>query len=105
MTPVRRVLPIPARFGIVGLFNTGLGLVIIQLGRTGLGLGEVLANALGYACGLILSFFLNRAWTFTHAGPAKVAMIRFAIVVLVAWVLNVALVLLLIQAHVPGALA
>jgi putative flippase GtrA len=56
------------RFAVVGAVNTFVGLAFIYSARA-MGLGEVSANATGYAIGLVLSFGLNRFWTFRHRGP------------------------------------
>lgn len=54
------------RFCSVGVLNTLIGLAIIfGLMRFG-GVQYVLANAIGYAIGMMLSFALNRSWTFAH---------------------------------------
>nr|WP_166176088.1 GtrA family protein [Altererythrobacter segetis] len=51
------------RFGIVGVVNTAVGLAVIY-GALFAGLGDFASNALGYGCGLALSFVLHRGWTF-----------------------------------------
>jgi len=51
------------RYLSVGLLNTALGLSVIW-GLMLVGLDPVPANMAGYTAGLVLSFFLNRAWTF-----------------------------------------
>jgi putative flippase GtrA len=57
------------RFGIVGIVNTAIGLAIIY-GALFAGLGDFAANALGYGCGLVLSFVLHRGWTFAGRGKS-----------------------------------
>lgn len=37
----------------------------------GLGLVLVLANALSFSCGLVVSFLLNKHWVFSHKGSAR----------------------------------
>ena len=56
------------RFGIVGIANTAVGLAVLY-GALFAGLGDFASNALGYGCGLVMSFFLHRGWTF--AGRSK----------------------------------
>lgn len=51
------------RFGLVGLANTAIGYGLILVGLR-IGLGDYRANALGYAVGLLFSFFANRKFTF-----------------------------------------
>jgi len=52
------------RFGLVGLLNTGVGLGTIYLLQNGLEWDYRIANIIGYVVGIIVSFTLNRAWTF-----------------------------------------
>ena len=80
----------PLRFGIVGLFNTALGLGVIFAGKALGGLGDLAANAIGYAVGIAASFALNRNWTFRHKGEIKRAFWRFVAVFGIAYVLNLA---------------
>lgn len=49
---------------LVGVVNTVVSLAIIIALLAGLGWHYILANAAGYACGIALSFFLNRRMTF-----------------------------------------
>lgn len=81
-----------ARFGAVGLLNTGLGLAAIYGCMYVLGLGPELANALGYGVGLALGFWLNKRWTF--ASPRRIgdAAPRYGAVVAIAWLVNLAVV-------------
>jgi putative flippase GtrA len=55
------------RFGLVGLFNTGVGLGTIYLLQNGLDWDYRAANIIGYCLGITLSFILNRSWTFKSA--------------------------------------
>lgn len=92
------------RFAAVGVLNTIAGLALICIAR-GLGLGEVLANATGYAIGLVLSFGLNRHWTFAHRGPLLPLGFKFAVVTLLAWLANLAVLLELLRLGVSPVLA
>jgi putative flippase GtrA len=95
----------PLRFGAVGLVNTAVGLLVILGSRAFLGLGDVAANGLGYACGLALSFMLNRSWTFGDRGPVWTIALRFAGVVGAAWAVNIACVLVLVRIGLAAPLA
>jgi len=86
-----------ARFAGVGAINTVFGLLIIYAGKYAFGMGDVAANACGYGAGLVLSFFLNRNWTFRHTGEALPAFLRFLLVTVVAYVLNLSCVMGLIK--------
>jgi len=59
------------------------------------GLKDVVANFLGYSLGILVSFFVNRNWTFRHRGPVGHAAPRFVISVIVAYVGNLTALLML----------
>jgi putative flippase GtrA len=80
----------PLRFGIVGLVNTTLGLGVIFASKAFLDLGDFAANAFGYAIGLLVSFALNRNWTFHDRGRQLAALARFVAAFAVAYGLNLA---------------
>lgn len=85
------------RFLAVGLLNTAAGLGVIYTCKWFLGFGDVLANVLGYAVGLTISFVLNSRWTFRYRGPVVPAIARFLGVFLLAYCTNLSVVLLLID--------
>lgn len=70
------------RFSVVGIVNTAVGLAVLY-GALFAGLGDFAANALGYGCGLVLSFVLHRGWTF--AGRTK-SLPRDAVGFMLAWI-------------------
>jgi putative flippase GtrA len=83
------------RFGAVGMLNTGVGLCTIWLAMS-VGISPILSNAIGFSVGLVVSFSLNRTWTFRRdnrrARPrtAIPEMGRFFVAFLAAWLLNIA---------------
>ena len=56
------------KYGIIGVSNTLLTLIVFYIVNTLLGQSYTLANALGYVLGLINSFIWNRTWVFRTAG-------------------------------------
>lgn len=92
------------RFAAVGVVNTVVGLAFIYSARA-LGLGEVSANATGYAIGVVLSFGLNRRWTFGDRGPLMPNALKFSALLLVAWLANLAALLGLMRFGMAAALA
>ena len=52
------------RFGVVGVANTLLDLVLFSALVQGAGMAVAPANILSYGTGILNSFVLNRAWTF-----------------------------------------
>lgn len=79
-----------ARFVIVGAFNTVTGLACLFAAKALLGWGDLAANAGGYGIGLVISFVLNRAWTFRDRGRVSPAMLRFCGAFVVAYLANLA---------------
>lgn len=68
--------------------NTAVGYTVIVLGLW-LGAGDYLANVAGYSAGFMLSYQLNRRWTFAVAhAPSTQERVRFGIAVLVAYSVN-----------------
>jgi putative flippase GtrA len=87
----------PIKFAVVGVANTLAGLFLIYLCKWLLGFGDVMANICGYSIGLALSFILNRGWTFRHSGPALPALVSFLGIFILAYVSNLAAVLVAIR--------
>lgn len=77
------------RYGTVGVVNTIVGLSLIY-GFMALGFGDVASNLIGYAVGLLVSFKLNAGWTFARSNAGIGAAGRFAVVIAVAYLANLA---------------
>ena len=80
------------RFLLVGLANTGGGLLCIWGAMWLLGLNEAAANFLGYAIGLAFSYALNRAWTFTDNQAISRSLPRWLAAAMLAYLVNLAIV-------------
>lgn len=93
------------RFLVVGVVNTMVGLGTIFAAKGLFDMADVAANAIGYAIGLLVSFTLNRNWTFRHSGPISSAIVVFLMVQAVAYSLNLVCVLSLIGFGVDSYLA
>ena len=87
----------PIKFAVVDIANTLAGLSVIYLCKWLLGFGDVIANSCGYSIGLALSFMLNRGWTFRHSGPVLPALVRFLAIFVLAYLSNLATVLVAIK--------
>jgi putative flippase GtrA len=98
-------VPTVVRFVLVGMVNTLVGLALIYAAKWFVGAGDVVANAFGYGTGLLVSFSLNRTWTFAHKGPAGRAFVTFLVVQGVAYGLNLVCVLGLISYGVDSYVA
>lgn len=95
----------PGRFLLVGVVNTLVTLTLIFLAKGLFGIGDAVANLIGYAFGLLMSFALNRQWTFKHNGAVARSLPAFLGVQAVAYVLNLSCVLVLIDLGMNGYLA
>lgn len=94
------------KYLITGVGNTLLGLSIIYFCIYALGWNSIAANLLGYGVGIVFSFAVNKRWTFGHSGSHFSALLRFTLVVCVAYLVNLATVIELEQAfHVNRYLA
>jgi putative flippase GtrA len=86
------------RFAIVGVANTAIGLAAIYAVMFFGHAGPALANAVGYAIGLALSFVLNRSWTFKDSTPIRSVLSRYALAAASSYGLNLAVVLTAVNA-------
>lgn len=93
------------RFGLVGVVNTVLDIVLFMALVYGLGLFAPVANTISYGTGIVVSFVLNRRFTFNDRAKGKEAVRRFAgfaAVYLAGLALSTALVALFILAMPEG---
>ncbi|MHA7873065.1 MAG: GtrA family protein, partial [Hyphococcus sp.] len=67
------------RYGIVGLANTAFGLSLIYVAMGAFGLAPALANAAGFAGAFIVSYWLNRRWTFRSDAHVGSSLTGFAV--------------------------
>ena len=85
------------RFGIVGVASNGM-LYVMYLALVGLGdLQPVVAATAAWVVGVASTFIVNRSWTFGHDGPPRSAFIRYGVLYASAYLLNMALLLLLVE--------
>lgn len=82
------------RFGAVGLVNTAIGLLAIYAVIFFFNTGPAVANAIGYAIGLAVSFALNRLWTFGDSRSLGKVLPRYLLVAANSYLLNLSVVLL-----------
>ena len=75
------------RYNLVGVVNTLIGFSII-FGLMYLGVSATISNIMGYTIGLFVSYILNSRYTFTSSTNHKKVMIKFFMVLIVAYVFN-----------------
>src|SRR5690242_17901755 len=95
----------PVKFAVVGIANTLLGLFVIYAAKWGVGLADLPANLLGYLAGFAVSYFLNARWTFAFRGRHGVAAPRFVLVILAAYLANIATVYALLALAINSYIA
>lgn len=89
LTPARRDFLVSAlRYGVAGVFNTLVGFAVIVGLETGLGAPAHLANAGGYAIGVLVSFVSSRFFVFRAREARPRAPLRYGIAVAVAFAVN-----------------
>jgi putative flippase GtrA len=85
------------RFLLVGVANTALGYAVIFACMYLARLSPELSNAAGYAVGFLVSYFLNRHFTFRSAQRRSTELVRFGIVFLIAYTANLAVLIVLVR--------
>lgn len=85
------------RYSLVGILNTLVTLLVIYGLKAGFGAGDYVANAAGYGVGLVMSFTLNRAYTFGHEGAVFGAVVRFLVAFAICYAINLAVVAALVD--------
>jgi putative flippase GtrA len=80
------------RFSVVGLLNTIIGLAAIYSVLFFFSTGPIIANLIGYSIGLIISFVLNRNWTFDQAGTGHERLPVFLLVAGLSYLCNLGVV-------------
>jgi putative flippase GtrA len=89
------------RYSAVGLASN-LFLYLAYLGLTASGLGHKTAMTSLYILGVLITFMVNRNWSFGHRGYAGTAFIRYAVANLLGYLLNFALLWIAVdQWHLP----
>jgi len=76
-----------AKFAVVG-FASNLTLYGYYLLLTIASLKPHAAMTIAYATGMLLTFLLNRNWTFAYLGPGKSAVGRYVLVYVFGYVIN-----------------
>ena len=88
------------RYNLVGFINTVVGFGLIML-LMYMGVDAVGSNAIGYGIGAILSYFLNKHYTFTYKNNSMRVAIKFFGVLGVAYLLNYMVLTILLKTINP----
>ncbi len=102
MVRVRAGAGLVARYGLAGVINTLVSLAVITALDLGLHAPPALANAAGYAVGIVVSYALNRRFVFRSQTPTRASGPRFVVVTAAGFLLNQAVLHLALRALGPG---
>jgi putative flippase GtrA len=91
---MRELIHQSLKFLMVGLVNTAIGLLSIYAIIFFFNAHPGLANAIGYAIGLAVSFALNRIWTFSDSQSIMKVLPRYLTVAGISYLLNLGVVLI-----------
>ncbi len=76
------------KFNVIGVINTIFGYSIVFGTMYFLNFDAKVSNALGYILGVLLSYYLNRKYTFKSEAKVKDEIFKFFGVFVVAYILN-----------------
>lgn len=85
------------KYSLAGVVNTGVGFGSFLLFFYLVGLSVYVANALGYFVALVVAYLLNRFWVFESMSARKHSVLIFFLSFAVAFGLNQATLLLLVD--------
>ena len=80
------------RFILVGIVNTFVGLSCIYGIMYAYDADPGVANLLGYAVGIIVSFTLNKIWTFNNNKPINEVLPKYVFVATTSYLMNLGVV-------------
>ena len=94
------------RFITVGILNTVLGYTIIFALMYLMGFNPEISNLIGYAVALIVSYFLNRKYTFKSTQKRNAEAAKFIVDFLIAYAINFLVLIILFRFfHMNAALS
>ncbi len=85
------------RYLLVGVLNTALGFGVIFACMYLAGMSPLASNVVGYAVGIVVSYLLNKSYTFKSDARSRYELLRFLIVFAVAYAANAATLLFCID--------
>jgi putative flippase GtrA len=80
------------KFAITGVLNTAIGLGTIYALKYWLDWSDTLANLTGYCVGFIVSTVVNARWTFEYRASLAPAALKYAVVIVTAYLVNLGVV-------------
>lgn len=77
------------RYLIVG-GSTNLALLALYAGLTALGIHEVTASSIGYATGIVVTYVLNKGWSFRDQSAHHTAFVKYVVAYGAGYVVQIA---------------
>lgn len=77
------------RYLIVG-GSTNLALLALYAGLTALGIHEVTASSIGYATGIVVTYVLNKGWSFRDQSAHHTAFVKYVVTYGAGYVVQIA---------------
>ncbi|WP_267094851.1 GtrA family protein [Xanthomonas sacchari] len=90
------------RYGLVGVLNTLVCLLVMYALTYCGGVGAYAANACGYVVGFMASFFFNKIWTFGSRSPFGKSFPRYLLCAGIAYGMNIGMVYVGLQFYGAG---
>lgn len=84
------------KFGLVGILNTIITIIIFNVLRV-IGMNMIIANSIGYICGMINSYFWNNKWVFKSNSKDMITIGKFIVVNVITMFINNFILILLVQ--------
>lgn len=84
------------RFAFVGVASNAV-LYFLYLFATSLGVEHKLAMSGLYLLGVLQTFVLNKSWSFRHSGRTTSTLLRYFVVYLLAYVVNLGVMIVLVD--------
>lgn len=84
------------RYVVVGLASNAV-IYVVYLALTQLGMGPKLAMSLLYCLGVLQTFVFNKTWSFRFEGAATPALVRYATVYAMGYVIQFLALMLLVD--------
>ena len=84
------------RYAIVGFASNLIG-YLLYIVLTSVGLGPKLAMSVLYAVGVLQTFVFNKNWSFGFNGAATPALVRYATIYALGYVINLLALMLLVD--------
>lgn len=76
------------KYNLIGILNTLISLLVVWILYQIFSLNLVVSNFLGFVAGAINSYLCNRIWNFKSQNKKRTEVIRFVIVFLIAYLVN-----------------